>query len=137
MAKPVWNTQAGSLGTIQERTTQSFALSATDATSFSLISGSLPGGLRLENGSIIGTPFEVSDTRTSEFVIRASNSEGSIDRTFTLTVEGEDAPFWLTPEGTLPVGPQGEYFILNRSIVDYQLSANDTDLLDGENLNTI
>jgi hypothetical protein len=134
MAKPVWTTTAGSLGTIQERTTQSFALSATDATSFSLISGSLPGGLRLENGSIIGTPFEVSDTRTSEFVIRASNSEGSIDRTFTLTVEGEDAPFWLTPEGTLPVGPQGEYFILNKSIVDYQLSANDTDLLDGEKL---
>jgi len=132
MAKPVWNTQAGSLGTIQERTTQSFTLSATDATSFSLISGSLPGGLRLENSNILGTPFEVSDTRTSEFVIRASNSEGSIDRTFTLTVEGEDAPFWLTPEGTLPVGPQGEYFILNRSIVDYQLSANDTDLLDGE-----
>jgi hypothetical protein len=132
MAKPVWNTQAGSLGTIQERTTQSFTLSATDATSFSLISGSLPGGLRLENSNILGTPFEVSDTRTSKFVIRASNSEGSIDRTFTLTVEGEDAPFWLTPEGTLPVGPQGEYFILNRSIVDYQLSANDTDLLDGE-----
>jgi len=132
MAKPVWTTTAGSLGTIQERTTQSFTLSATDATSFSLISGSLPGGLRLENGSIVGTPFEVSDTRTSEFVIRASNSEGSIDRTFTLTVEGEDAPFWITPEGTLPVGPQGEYFILNRSIVDYQLSANDTDLLDGE-----
>jgi len=132
MAKPVWTTTAGSLGIIQERTTQSFTLSATDATSFSLISGSLPGGLRLENSNILGTPFEVSDTRTSEFVIRASNSEGSIDRTFTLTVEGEDAPFWLTPEGTLPVGPQGEYFILNRSIVDYQLSANDTDLLDGE-----
>src|SRR6056300_61808 len=132
MAKPVWTTTAGSLGIIQERTTQSFTLSATDATSFSLISGSLPGGLRLENSNILGTPFEVSDTRTSEFVIRASNEEGSIDRTFTLTVEGEDAPFWLTPEGTLPVGPQGEYFILNRSIVDYQLSANDTDLLDGE-----
>jgi len=132
MAKPVWTTTAGSLGTVQERTTQSFTLSATDATSFSLISGTLPDGLRLENGSIVGTPFEVSDTRTNEFVIRASNTEGSIDRTFTITVEGEDAPFWITPEGTLPVGPQGEYFILNRSIVDYQLSANDTDLLNGE-----
>lgn len=134
MAKPVWNTPAGSLGTVQERTTQSFTLSATNATSFTLLSGSLPGGLRLENSNIVGTPFEVSDTRTSEFVIRATNSEGSIDRTFTITVEGEDPPFWLTPEGTLPVGPQGEYFILNRSIVDYQLSANDTDLLDGEKL---
>jgi len=134
MAKPVWNTTAGSLGTIQERTTQSFTLSATDATSFSIISGSLPGGLRLSNNNIVGTPFEVADTTTSQFVIRASNSEGSIDRTFTLTVEGEDAPFWLTPEGTLPVGPQGEYFILNRSVVDYQLSADDTDLVAGDKL---
>jgi len=132
MAKPVWTTSAGSLGTIQERTTQNISLNATDATNFTLISGSLPGGLRLENGNIVGTPFEVSDTRTNEFVIRASNSEGTIDRTFSITVEGEDAPFWITPEGTLPVGPQGEYFILNRSIVDYQLSANDSDLLDGE-----
>lgn len=134
MAKPVWTTSAGSLGTIQERTTQSLALSATNATSFTLISGTLPSGLRLENSSIIGTPFEVSDTTTSQFVIRASNSEGSIDRTFSITVEGEDAPFWLTPEGTLPIGPQGEFFILNRSIVDYQLSANDTDLTAGETL---
>ena len=38
MAKPVWTTTAGSLGIVQERTTQSFTLSATDATSFSLIS---------------------------------------------------------------------------------------------------
>lgn len=134
MAKPVWTTSAGSLGTVQERTTQSFTLQATDTTSFTLISGTLPGGLRLENNAIVGTPFEVSDTTTSKFVIRASNSEGSIDRTFHITVEGEDAPFWLTPEGTLPVGPQGELFILNRSIVDYQLSANDTDLTAGETL---
>lgn len=134
MAKPVWNTQAGSLGTIQERTTQSFALSADNADSFKVISGNLPSGLRLENNIIVGTPYEVSDVTTSEFVIRASNSEGSNDRTFTFTVEGEDPPFWLTPAGSLPVGPQGEYFILNRSIVDYQLSASDTDLTAGETL---
>lgn len=134
MAKPVWTTSQGSLGTIQERTTQSFTLSASDATAFSLISGTLPGGLRLESNKIVGTPFEVVDTTTSEFVIRASNTEGSIDRTFTLTVEGEDAPFWLTPEGTLPIGPQGEFFILNRSIVDFQLSASDADLVAGDSL---
>lgn len=134
MAKPVWTTSQGSLGTIQERTTQSFTLSASDATAFSIISGTLPGGLRLESNKIVGTPFEVVDTTTSEFVIRASNTEGSIDRTFTLTVEGEDAPFWLTPEGSLPIGPQGEFFILNRSIVDFQLSASDADLVAGDSL---
>ena len=134
MAKPVWTTPAGSLGTVQEKTTQNIALTATNATSFSVISGSLPGGLRLQNNTIVGTPFEVPDTRISEFVIRASNSEGSIDRTFTITVEGEDPPFWITAQGSLPVGPQGEYFILNRSPLDFQLSAGDNDLSAGETI---
>jgi len=134
MAKPVWTTTAGSLGTIQEKTTQNISLTATNATSYSVISGSLPNGMRLLNGAIIGTPFEVSDTRVSEFVVRASNTEGSIDRTFSITVEGEDPPFWITPEGTLDIGPQGEYFIINRSPVDYQLSAGDVDLSAGETL---
>jgi len=134
MAKPVWNTQAGSLGTIQERTTQTFTLSASNANKYQVISGNLPAGLRLENNIIVGTPYEVSDVTTSEFVIRASNDEGSNDRTFTFTVEGEDPPFWLTPAGSLPIGPQGESFILNRSIVDFQLSASDTDLTAGEQL---
>ena len=134
MAKPVWTTTAGSLGTIQEKTTQNITLSATDATAYTLISGTLPSGMRLENGAIVGTPFEVSDTTVSEFVIRASNSEGAIDRTFSITVEGEDPPFWITPEGTLDIGPQGEFFIINRSPVDYQLSASDVDLTAGETL---
>lgn len=134
MAKPVWTTPAGTLGTVQERTTQTFTLAATDTTSYSLLSGSLPGGLRLQNNQIVGTPFEVADTTTYKFVIRATNNEGSNDRTFHITVEGEDAPFWLTPAGTLPIGPQGEFFILNRSIVDFQLSADDSDLSAGDTL---
>ena len=104
MAKPVWTTSAGSLGTVQERTTQSFTLDATNATTFSLQSGTFPGGLRLESNRIIGTPFEVSDTQTSKFVIRASNTEGSIDRTFTITTEltnyfgdGSDGALNTTP----------------------------------------
>ena len=134
MAKPVWTTTAGSLGTIQEKTTQTISLVATNATTLTVISGRLPGGMRLEGFNIVGTPFEVPDTRKYEFVIRASNSEGSIDRTFSITVEGEDPPFWITPAGTLPVGPQGELFILNRSPIDYQLSAGDTDLSAGDTL---
>jgi len=134
MAKPVWTTPAGTLGTIQEKTTQNISLSATDAVSISLISGNLPGGMRLESFAIVGTPFEVPDTRVFEFVLRATNSEGSIDRTFTITVEGEDPPFWLTPAGSLAIGPQGEYFILNRSPIDFQLSAGDNDLSAGDTI---
>ena len=134
MAKPVWTTTAGSLGTIQERITLDIALQAVDADTFSLISGSLPKGLRLEGNKIVGTPLEVSETTLHEFVIRASNDEGSIDRTFSYTVEGEDPPLWITPEGTLPIGPQGEYFIINRSPIDFQLSATDPDITAGEKL---
>ena len=132
MAKPVWTTPAGTLGTVQEKTTQTISLSASDVDGFTIISGRLPGGLRLQGSNIVGTPFEVPDTRIFEFVIRASNSEGSIDRTFSITVEGEDPPFWITPQGSLPIGPQGEYFILNRSPLDYQLSAGDNDLSAGD-----
>jgi len=134
MAKPVWTTTAGSLGTIQERITLDFALQANNTDSFTIISGELPKGLRLEGSKIIGTPLEVSDTTLYEFVVRASNDEGSVDRTFSYTVEGEDPPIWITPEGTLPVGPQGEYFILNRSPIDFQLSATDPDITAGETL---
>ena len=134
MAKPVWNTAAGNLGTIQERTTQSFTLDASDATTYSLISGELPGGLRLSSNRIVGTPLEVPEQQLSEFVIRASNSEGAIDRTFNLIVEGEDPPLWLTPSGTLDIGPNGEYYIINNSPVDYQLSATDSDLTAGDEL---
>ena len=135
MAKPTWTTSAGSLGTIQEKETQNIALATTgENVKLSLISGSLPGGTRLENSAIVGTPFDVAKATTFEFVIRASNSEGSIDRTFTITVEGEDPPIWLTPAGSLDVGPNGEYFIMNKSPIDYQLSASDVDLSAGDEL---
>lgn len=135
MAKPTWTTSAGSLGTIQEKETQNIALATTgENVKLSLISGSLPGGTRLENSAIVGTPFDVAKATTFEFVIRASNSEGSIDRTFTITVEGEDPPIWLTPAGSLDVGPNGEYFIMNKSPIDYQLSASDIDLSAGDEL---
>jgi hypothetical protein len=76
--------------------------------SFSLISGSLPAGLRLEGHYIVGSTYEVSQTTTSTFVIRATKVTGNVtevaDRTFKIIVDGPDAPNWVTPEGTLPVG---------------------------------
>jgi len=135
MAKPTWVTSAGNLGTIQEKETQNIQLQTTgDNVSLTLISGSLPGGMRLENASLVGTPFDVAKTTKFDFVIRAKNSEGSIDRTFYLNVEGEDPPLWLTPTGTLDIGPNGEYFIMNKSPIDYQLSASDLDLSAGDEL---
>jgi hypothetical protein len=73
---------------------------------FSLISGSLPQGLRLLDNYISGSPYEVVRTTTSTFVIRAKDitTNEISDRTLSIIVEGADAPQWVTTEGTLPVG---------------------------------
>ena len=101
----VWSVKTGySLGTLQERRVTSITLPTTgDLTgiTFSKISGSLPAGLRIENNQIVGTTFEVSRSTVSTFVIRASKIVNGIadisDRTFSITVEGADAPRWITP----------------------------------------
>jgi hypothetical protein len=99
-----------------------------------VISGSLPLGLRLENNKILGTPFEVDRPTTSTFVIRATADEGIADRTFYILVSGKDDPRWVTPEGRLPIGPNGVYFILDNSLIDFQLLADDPDLPSGTEL---
>ena len=74
----------------------------------SVLSGSLPPGARVENLSIVGTPFEVAREKIFRFVLRAQNVDGITDRTFSTTIQGADAPVWVTPEGDLPVGTVGE-----------------------------
>ena len=102
---------------------------------FTVISGNLPKGLRLVNNTIVGSPLEVSTTTKSTFVIRAANTLGQIsDRTFSLSVEGADAPQWVTPAGLLPVSSNNLTFILDNSYVDFQLQAIDTDLTAGDSL---
>ena len=93
---PVWSTAAGSLGTIAAGATQSFTLLAYDddstaVTSYSLQSGSLPGGFTLDGdssiGTISGTETGSSATTTYSFTIRATDDESqTTDRAFTITV---------------------------------------------------
>lgn len=73
-----------------------------------VISGQLPPGLRIQGNTIIGTPFEVNKLRTFRFVLRAVNVSGLSDRTYSITIEGADAPIWVTPEGDLPIGETGK-----------------------------
>ena len=96
-AAPVWSTAAGSLGEIAPGATQSFTLLAYDddstaVTSYSLQSGSLPGGFTLDGdssiGTISGTETGSSATTTYSFTIRATDNEGqTTDRAFTITVQ--------------------------------------------------
>jgi hypothetical protein len=133
--KPIWTTPAGTLGTLQEKSTTLITLNAQGTNlKYILLNGELPAGMRLENNRIVGTPFEVADTTVYDFVVRVYNDDGATDRAFSITIEGADDPLWLTPEGTLDVGPNGENWVLNRSPLDYQLSATDTDLVVGDTL---
>ena len=122
MALPQWTVRSGTthnlgITVIQERfaTDISLPLAETSGVTVNVIAGYLPPGLRIENYSIVGYPFEVNRTTEFEFTIRASTSEGIADRTFVLTVEGYDSPQWQTPEGLLNIGvtPSGQYWLDN------------------------
>lgn len=124
------------LQTLEENITIDIPLplfSTTNVTS-TVISGSLPTGLRIENNRIVGTPVQVSRTTTKTFVVRASTDEGILDRTFKLIVNGPDNPQWISQEGALPVGPNQVYFILDNTPIDFQLLAQDDDIPAGDSL---
>ncbi len=134
MTSPVWITNAGFLGTLTERTAVNIPFSVQGTgTTFNIISGSLPNGMVLQlattstnsttTGYIIGNPMSVPTTLRSQFVIRATNSSGVADRTFSVDITGSRDPVWVTPSGFLAVGTSGECFAVNEHIVDYQLSA--------------
>jgi hypothetical protein len=132
-----WITPAGNLGTYTERVTIDLplqAISTLGIVSYSLISGKLPRGLRLMNGRIKGSPTEVRVFTTSRFVIRASDGVDIEDRTFSITIDGDDVPEWITREGFLNVGPNNAFFVLDNSRVDFQLEVRDPDLTAGDKL---
>lgn len=131
-----WTQISGTkLATLQESvtTTVSLPLSEPLATT-TLISGSLPAGMRLENNSVVGTPYEVSRNTDYKFVIRATYNNQISDRTYIIEVQGEDAPVWETDEGLLPIGSNNTYYILDSSPIDFQLVATDSDTAAGQRL---
>lgn len=139
-----WTTAAGNLGTYPERITLNILLSATSnvgAVRFTLHAGRLPRGLRLgqladasSSAYIKGSPTEVRRFTTSRFVIRANDGTDIEDRTFSLTIDGDDVPEWVTREGFLNVGPNDAYYVLDNSRVDFQLEVRDSDVIAGDTL---
>jgi hypothetical protein len=123
-AQPQWITPAGSLGTIPEGVFYSTPLVAVDPTQtdevfFLLIAGRLPEGIQIQQTGILagvpqaistlqGVPIEVGQDVTSKFAVRAYTEKTVngitvinrlADRTFELTVTGQDAPEFITPAG--------------------------------------
>ena len=129
MAQPVWVTQAGNLGTIPEGIFYQVSLQAYDPADpnnpdlvyYVMIAGELPAGVQCTRTGLIvgipqaiaslqGVPTEVARNVTSKFAVRAYTERvvnGVIlvdriaDRTFTLTVTGQDAPKFVTPAGNI------------------------------------
>ena len=86
---PVWTTGAGSLGTVDAAGSISFTVAATDATSYAVTSGSLPGGgsLNTSTGAITGTESGSTATTTYNFTITATDAQGqTAARAFSITV---------------------------------------------------
>jgi hypothetical protein len=86
---PAWTTAAGNLGTVAAAGTINFTVAATDATSFAVQSGSLPGGasLNTSTGAITGTESGSTATTTYTFTIRATDAQGqTADRQFNIII---------------------------------------------------
>jgi hypothetical protein len=91
------------------------------AVQFEVIAGELPAGIQVEASGLLegvpraianvqGVPLAVSRDITSKFAVRAYTQtvvngmtviNRLADRTFTLTVTGQDAPEFITPAGTV------------------------------------
>ena len=130
---PSWVTPAGFLFTATElvNTATSVVATGTNIT-YKLLSGSLPSGLSISStGTIHGAPTAVLNTTSNRFVVRASNTNGVVDRSFIVDVTGRDNPTWSTAEGFLTVGVNNEQYALNNQWIDYQLSATATEAPSG------
>lgn len=134
----VWTELSGySFGTFQERVTVDQALPVADDFSvvYTVISGKLPPGLKINGNRIIGTPYEVARETKFVFCIRATKTNaGFADRTFSITVDGADVPTFITAAGNLPTGDYQQYFVLDQTFIDFQIEAIDFDTGAGQHL---
>lgn len=120
MAQPVWVTPAGSLGTIPEGVFYQTPLVAVEpelegTVFYQLLAGNLPAGMQIQQTGLLlgipqavaniqGVPAQVSRDVTSKFTVRAFTETVPPrirDRTFELTVNGQDVPQWITPPGQI------------------------------------
>lgn len=106
---PEWVTPSGLLGTLNVGDVADFQLQVTDidgpsTLEYSAIGGTLPPGVNLGQftGRLTGVVQSVQQTQTYTFVVRASDSENTVSRSFSIRVEKENLPpIWVTPEGFL------------------------------------
>ncbi len=128
MAQPIWQTPTGSLGVIPESQTYVNTVVATDPDSgtveYRVIAGLLPDGIQfLSTGRITGIPIAVDENVTSRFTVRASTQTippRIADRTFSLTVTGNNIPTWVTSAGSI-----GNFYTTNKVSFQFEWTDND------------
>lgn len=140
MAAPIWKTPKGTLGTIQEQEFYELSLQAivpddaTPSLSYKIIAGELPPGIIIDeftgyiNGrpkdiyGFRGVPYDVSQDTTSTFCCRVTNLRTNqiADRTFSLTVTGQDAP-------TIVANVQELGKVFDGTFATFQITAIDLD----------
>lgn len=145
MAQPTWITPAGSLGSIPEGVFYQVAVEAAaggDPVFYQVIAGELPDGVQVTDQGVLegvpqnivsvqGVPQEVSQDVTSRFAIRAFTRKvvnGQLvldrlaDRTFEITVTGQDVPEFVTPAGSI-----GTFFDGTRAEIQLEFTDRDLD----------
>ena len=140
MAQPQWITPPGNLGTVAEGLFFTSPVEAVDPdggiVKYRLIAGQLPEGIQVKSNGVVegvpqafakvqGVPTEVAENVTSRFAIRAYvEIPGGIvrlaDRTFQITVTGQDLPQFVTPAGSIGLFYDGD-------TVSYQIEISDDD----------
>ena len=140
---PTWVTPPGTLGTIPEGVFYSAPLTATatDTVYYQVIAGRLPPGVQIDETGVLsgnpqaqstvqGVPLSVARDTTSQFAVRAYTEQtignqtvitGLADRTFTLTVTGQNTVVWQTPAGSIGTYVDGV------QITDLTVSYSDPD----------
>ena len=103
MAYPIWDTSSDLGSVASGATSLSYTMTANDSTSIAVISNATNGTIALTATTAtltLDAPYVTTDT-TYSVILRASNSQGVTDRTFTLTVLSVGAITW-TQTTTLP-----------------------------------
>ena len=127
MSAPVWYTKQSNLGVIQEGAFYQFGLDARDPSGgdieYYVVAGSMPDGIELSvTGTVFGqpkklvkgVPVEVSQDVTNRFTVRAIDNELKVtDKTFSLTVTGQDIPVFTS---TTFLGSWIDYQYINHKI---------------------
>ena len=135
MALNIWTQPSGyNLGTFPEKQAVNIALPTSSGPTFKIISGKLPPGLSIIGSNITGRPYEVARDTTFAVCIRASQNGQFSDRTFNMTVTNGNGPVFITPAGELDMGPEAQYFLMDKTYVDFNLQVFDANVAAGATL---